>query len=167
MYVYIYICDLTPMHIYTGICTYVLTYIYVCVYMCIHIYVFTNTYVCIYIYIYIYIYIQDFHTLCVCVCIHALEYVCMGWLRLVGFLKVKVFFAKEPHKRDDILQKRPIILRSLLIIATPYASILFDIYKCMLWFKLFIIFVCVYSFMHAYTQKKFLLHMYKWRNTYT
>jgi len=28
--------------------------------------------------------------------------------------------AKEPYKRDDILQKRPIILRSLLIIAIPY-----------------------------------------------
>jgi len=44
----------------------------------------------------------------------------MGSLRLVGSLKVKVFFAKEPYKRDYILQKRPIILRSLLIVATPY-----------------------------------------------
>ena len=43
----------------------------------------------------------------------------MEWLRLVGSLKVKVFFAKEPYKRDDIPQKRPIILRSLLIVATP------------------------------------------------
>ena len=43
----------------------------------------------------------------------------MGWLRLVGSLKVKFFFAKEPCKRDDILQKRPISLRSLLIVATP------------------------------------------------
>jgi len=43
-----------------------------------------------------------------------------GWLRLVGSLKVKVYFAKEPYKRDDILQKRPVILRSLLIVATPY-----------------------------------------------
>ena len=43
----------------------------------------------------------------------------MGLLRLVGSLKVKVSFAKEPYKRDDILQKRPIILRSLLIVATP------------------------------------------------
>jgi len=32
----------------------------------------------------------------------------MGWLRLVGSLKLPVSFAKEPHKRDDILQKRPI-----------------------------------------------------------
>ena len=44
----------------------------------------------------------------------------MGWLRLVGSLKLQVSFAKEPYKRNDILQKRPIILRSLLIVATPY-----------------------------------------------
>jgi len=43
----------------------------------------------------------------------------MGWLRFVGSLKLQVSFAKEPYKRDDILQKRPIILRSLLIVATP------------------------------------------------
>jgi len=43
----------------------------------------------------------------------------MGWLRLVGPLKWYVFWAKEPYKRDYILQKRPIILRSLLIVATP------------------------------------------------
>jgi len=30
------------------------------------------------------------------------------------------FFAKEPYKRDYILQKRATILRSLLIVATPY-----------------------------------------------
>jgi len=28
--------------------------------------------------------------------------------------------AKEPYKRDDTLQKRPIILKSLLVVATPY-----------------------------------------------
>jgi len=44
----------------------------------------------------------------------------MGWLRLVGFLKLWVSFVKEPYKTDDILQKRPIISRSLLIVATPY-----------------------------------------------
>ena len=44
----------------------------------------------------------------------------MGWLRLVGSLKLYVSFAKEPYKRDYILQKRPTILRSLLIVATPY-----------------------------------------------
>jgi len=45
----------------------------------------------------------------------------MGWLRLVDSLKLWVSFTKEPYKRDDILQKRPIILRSLLIVATPYS----------------------------------------------
>ena len=43
----------------------------------------------------------------------------MGWLRLVGSLKLQVSFAKQPYKRDETLQKRPVILRSLLIIATP------------------------------------------------
>jgi len=44
------------------------------------------------------------------------ENAAMGWLRLAarGSLKLQVSFAKEPYKRDYILQKRPIILRSLL-----------------------------------------------------
>ena len=32
-----------------------------------------------------------------------------GWLRLVRSIKLYVSFAKEPYKRDDILQKTPII----------------------------------------------------------
>ena len=44
----------------------------------------------------------------------------MGWLQLVRSLKVQVSFAKEPYKTDYILQKSPMILRSLLIVATPY-----------------------------------------------
>ena len=44
----------------------------------------------------------------------------MGWLSLVGSIKILVSFAKEPYKRDNILQKRPIILSYLLIVATPY-----------------------------------------------
>jgi len=44
----------------------------------------------------------------------------MGWLRLEGSFKLYVSFAKEPCKRDYILQKRPIFLWSLLIEATPY-----------------------------------------------
>ena len=43
----------------------------------------------------------------------------MGWLQLVDSLKLKVSFAKEPYKRDDIPQKRPIILKCLLHVATP------------------------------------------------
>jgi len=47
---------------------------------------------------------------------------CMGWLRLVGSLKLQVSFAKETYKRDYVLQKRPIILRCLPIVATPYLN---------------------------------------------
>jgi len=47
----------------------------------------------------------------------------MGWLRWVGSLKLQVSFAKEPYKRDNILQKRLTNLRSLLIAATPYGVI--------------------------------------------
>jgi len=43
----------------------------------------------------------------------------MGWLRLVRSLQLQVSFAKESYERDDILQKRPTILRSLLVAATP------------------------------------------------
>ena len=44
----------------------------------------------------------------------------MGWLRLVGSFKLYVSFAKEPYERDYFLQKKPMILRSLLTVATPY-----------------------------------------------
>jgi len=43
----------------------------------------------------------------------------LGWLQVVGALKLYVSFEKKPYKTDDILQKRPVILRSLLIVATP------------------------------------------------
>jgi len=48
---------------------------------------------------------------CMCIacmyCIYVyILYMCeMGWLRLVGSLKLQVSFAKEPYDRDDILQK--------------------------------------------------------------
>jgi len=45
------------------------------------------------------------------------------WLRLACSLKLEVSFAKEPYKGDDILQKRPIILRSLPIEATPKQAV--------------------------------------------
>jgi len=52
---------------------------------------------------------------------HECVYVCvtMGWLRLVGSLKLQVSFAKEPYKRDDILPKRFMNLSILLTVATP------------------------------------------------
>ena len=47
-----------------------------------------------------------------------------GWLRLIGSFKSQVSFAKEPHKRDLYSPKKPMILRSLLIVATPYPALL-------------------------------------------
>jgi len=44
----------------------------------------------------------------------------MRWLRIVNSLKSQVSFAKEPYKRDYILQKRPIIFSILLTVATQY-----------------------------------------------
>jgi len=44
----------------------------------------------------------------------------MGWLRLVGPLKLHVYFAEFRLFSRALLQKRPIILRSLLIVATSY-----------------------------------------------
>jgi len=46
----------------------------------------------------------------------------MGWLRLVGSLKSYVSFAEYSLFYRALLQKRPIILRSLLIVATPEAD---------------------------------------------
>jgi len=44
----------------------------------------------------------------------------MGWLRLVGTLKLQVSFAEYSLCYRSLLQKRPTILRSILIVATPY-----------------------------------------------
>ena len=57
-----------------------------------------------------------------CLFVRLLGMYVMGWLRLVGSLKLQVSFAKEPCKRAYILQKKPVILRSLPVIATSYGS---------------------------------------------
>jgi len=82
------------------------TYVHIYV-LCIDVYV-----LCIYMYIYMYTYI---HT---CIYIHMNTWIfyfltvprCAPVLRLVGCLKLQVSFAKELYKRDNILQKRPIIV---------------------------------------------------------
>jgi len=69
---------------------------------------------------------RDTHTCimhCECVCFRLSPVIShMGWLWLVGPIKLHVSIAKEPYKKDDILQKRPMILRSLLTVATPYVT---------------------------------------------
>jgi len=54
------------------------------------------------------------HTLSKCTLAH------VGWLRLVGSLRLLVSFAEYSLFHRVLLQKRPIILRSLLIVATTY-----------------------------------------------
>jgi len=44
----------------------------------------------------------------------------MGWLRLVGSFKLQVSFAEYSLFCQALLQKRPVILRSLLIVAIPH-----------------------------------------------
>jgi len=46
----------------------------------------------------------------------------MGWLRLVGSLKLYVSLENIGLFCGALLQKRPTILRSLLVIATPYVD---------------------------------------------
>ena len=49
---------------------------------------------------------------------HSIQHT-MGWLRLVGSLKLQVSFAEYRLFYRALLQKRPLLLRSLLIVATP------------------------------------------------
>jgi len=49
-----------------------------------------------------------------------LRKISMGWQRLVGSLKLEVSFAEYRLFYRALLQKRPMILRSLRIVATPY-----------------------------------------------
>ena len=68
----------------------------------------------------------------------SIRFVCTYGVATISSLNLQVSFAKEPYKRDDILQKRPIILRSLLIVATAYEYVYaICVHACMR--------VCVYA----------------------
>ena len=53
----------------------------------------------------------------------------MGWLHLVSSLKLQVSFAQYRLFYRALLQKRPIILRSLLMVANPYMKTSKQIWK--------------------------------------
>ena len=61
-------------------------------------------------------------SICICILIYMYMpvYSYMEWLRLVGSLKLSVSFAEHSLFYRALLHKKPIILRSLLIVATPY-----------------------------------------------
>ena len=52
-----------------------------------------------------------------------MSWCCMGWLQLVGSFKLQVSFAEYTLFYRALLQKRPIVSRSLLIEATPYVHL--------------------------------------------
>ena len=54
------------------------------------------------------------------VCVRSTTHIDTGWLQLVGSLKLQVSFEEYRFFYRALLQKRRIILRSLLIIATPH-----------------------------------------------
>ena len=63
--------------------------------------------------------------MCVCEYTYIPAYVYMytyGVATISSLLKMIGLFCKRAYQRDDILQKRPIIVRGLLIVATPYTQ---------------------------------------------
>ena len=59
----------------------------------------------------------------------------VGWLRFVGSFKFYASFAEYGLFDRALLQKRPIILRSLLIVATPYIEIRHRRWRyCIIWY---------------------------------
>ena len=82
-------------------------------------------------------------TLHICICWRSTP--TMGWLWLVASIKLQVSFAKETYKRDDILQKRRIILSILPTVATPY-SVGPEEARALLAFGC----MCVYIYTHTY-----------------
>ena len=96
-------------------------------------------------------------------------HVSMGWLRLVGSLQIYVSFAKEPYKRDCILQTRPMILRSQLIVATPYQYIVpvyyihVSIYVTRTCIQFLVCFV--YTYKHVYVYKRTYIYIHIHRTT--
>jgi len=93
----------------------------------------------------------------------------MGWLRLVGSLKLLVSFAKEPYQRDYILQKRPIILRSLLIVATPY-TINYESCTHVLIQNIIYstqVYIHIYMYIHIYIYTYIYIYVYIYAYIYT
>jgi len=83
----------------------------------------------------------------------------MGWLRLVGSLKLYVSFAEYRHFYRALLQKRPIILRRLLIVATPpYTQGLCWIVR---------LFSNTYMYVHVSPPKYTYIHISVYRPKYT
>jgi len=73
-------------------------------------------------------------------------YLCMGWLWLVGSLKLWVSLAIYRLFYRVLLQKRPIILRSLLIVATPFVFV-YAVYCIVLTYKYTNVYINLHIFL--------------------
>ena len=89
---------------------------------------------CIYIYTYSSVYLR--------ICTH------MGWLRLASSLELKIICAEYRLFYRALLQKRPVILRSLLVEATPYFKTKYEIQTCL------------YTYIHTHTWMFMQMYMY-------
>jgi len=92
------------------VCTHQLQSAHVCIFMCVH------TWICIHVQIAVGVYTHTFSLI---------SAICMSlWLHMNMFTHLcshsHMQMAKEPYKRDLYSPKSSIILRSLLIVATPY-----------------------------------------------
>jgi len=130
-------------------------------------YIYKLIYICIYIYIYIYISTHLYvHT-----------HIHMGWLRLVGSIKLKDFFAEYRLFYRALLQKRPIISSILLSVATPYSasdtSCVSTYKKSVHMYTLIYIYICicthlyVYIFIYTYIRTYSHTFMYIYKYIYT
>jgi len=108
IYAYIYVNAFAPaiIHIYT--------------YVCIYTYIYTSISIYLYVFVYIYIYCpfvpEGFHTYEISVSLLAIACANGQSHGTVGTHNVS--FAKESYKRDDILQKRPIIFKAVTLHTT-------------------------------------------------
>jgi len=86
---------------------------------------------------------------CVCVCMCMSHLNAMGWLRLVGSLKLYVSFAEYSLFCRALWQKRPMVLRSLLIAAAPYYRQFSECLHIHIW-----IHIHIRTYIHIYVYMK-------------
>ena len=114
-------------------------YVYMTLYVYISVYI--STYIHIHTYMFIYLSFSP---------LHVSFSRAMVWLQLVGSFKTWVSFPEYSLFYRSLLQKRPIILRSLLVVATPQLSRVCFSCNCDMERRHEDGFKCIYIFMYIY-----------------
>ena len=135
-------------NIYTCIHWYTHTYMYVYIY--IHIYTYIYMYVCIRWYLFERVRVCVSVGVRVCACVYSNIYI--GWLTLVGSIKLYVSFAEYSLFYRGVLQKRPIISSILLTKATQkhltcvytWVRLCMSMCLCFVYVHVFAFCVCVW-----------------------